>query len=167
MGMEAWVGNTAGIVGFAVLWWFVSGPVFFALGSFFSSFLWERLSWEAEQRLGVARGSREVPFGRQIVDSATRVPFSLAVTLLSLLFFWVPIVPGALGGWVGLYDFSSASFLRRGTPFHRQFAAAWRRPGSLGFALGCGALSMIPLVNLLAMPALVAGGASLAAADRR
>ena len=154
----------AGIVIYAVLWWFAAGVVYLGLAGFFSSLLWEKLSLEVERKVrGFAPESR-IPLPIVLLDSFSRMIFSVGIAIAALLFgFWCMPMAVLLAGWLSLYDYTAPAYLRRGVPFALQFRRAFRLRGWPGFAISCGVLSLIPLVNVLLMPALVAGGTMLCA----
>ncbi|HTQ11030.1 MAG TPA: hypothetical protein VMI31_13225, partial [Fimbriimonadaceae bacterium] len=93
-------------------------------------------------------------------DGVARGSFALAVTLLSLccgwLFFGVPAV--LFAGFLGLHDYTSAAYLRRGVTFPAQMSPVGKLEGRFSFAIAAGLLTLIPLVNVLMLPCLVAGG---------
>lgn len=97
----------------------------------------------------------------------------LYVAVMLPMFVLSLLVPGA--GQVAYsafgFGFSASYFCldyldwpaaRRGWPARRRLRLLWKRPGvALGFGLGVWLLLLIPLVNLLFMPAAVAGGTLL------
>lgn len=146
---------------YALVWIVIAGPVFFALAGFTSSLFWDGLSREVERRLGIAPPKRGPGVAAQAFDTIVRLPFTLAIAFFSLVLGGIVAVPVVLVGWLSLYDFTAPASVRRGVLFPRQFRQAWRSEGAIGFALGCGLISLFPLINVLLMPALVAGGTAL------
>jgi uncharacterized protein involved in cysteine biosynthesis len=150
--------GTAALVAYGIFWWFASGVVFVAISSLFSSFLWDRLSLRVEQ---IARGGGpEAKLGcsTSAADSAMRLMFSMFICFGTVLCGWFFFLGILFAGWLALYDFTASAFLRRGVLFPRQASLAFRCKGSGGFLVGCGLLTILPFVNVLMFPAMVAGG---------
>ncbi len=140
-------------------WSFVAGPVFFGLNAVLSSFMWSDLSYRTEiDQYGSAPRVKNT-VGAELGDSVARLPRSLGVSFLSL-------VLGLVGlGWVSAYpvgrvcllDFTAPAYLRRGIFFGEQKVRVSLIPRSKGFALACGVVSLVPLLNLLCLPGAVIG----------
>lgn len=174
-----WLGSTFGmdqlgpwLAPFLVIVAFmlVAGPVFAGLFGAISALVFEKLTIEVEElEFGFAAGS-PVPFSRGMADAAARLPFALVIGILSLAVGWTcgGIVGVALSGWLALYNFTAPALLRRRVGFGKQFVGAWRLPGAVPFWIAGGLASMVPILNVVAMPALTAAGALMCAeADRR
>jgi uncharacterized protein involved in cysteine biosynthesis len=158
------VAGTLGVVIYGILWWFAAGVVFLGLAGFFSSLLWEKLSLEVERKVKGSAPVSRIPIGVVLLDSASRMIFSMSIAVMALLFgFWCIPIAIVLAGWLALYDYTAPAFLRRGVPFSRQFRRAFRCKGWKGFALSCGILTLLPVINMILMPGLVAGGTIMCA----
>jgi hypothetical protein len=84
---------------------------------------------------------------------------AFATILLGWLFFG--IVGVVLAGWLGLLDYTSNAFARRGILIDRQFSSVRKLPGWGGFLVSAGVVALFPFLNVLLLPALVAGGTIL------
>lgn len=163
-------------LGFVILWLVLFSFVFVLLAGIFSGLIWDRLSRAVEMvvdgtgaqaPLGSAPPA-DAPLGWSAAmgDSFGRLLLNGSLGLLAfLLSFFLGPIPGVLAAALaGLLDYTAPAYLRRG----RTLPAQWRRllgrpDGSvLGFALAAGLLSLVPLVGVLLMPGLVAGGTLLA-----
>jgi uncharacterized protein involved in cysteine biosynthesis len=70
--------------------------------------------------------------------------------------------PVLVAGWVGVLDYTSPAFLRYNRTVGEQWPVGTKMKGWFGFQIGAGLLSLLPFVNVLMLPALVAGGTSMA-----
>lgn len=138
----------------------VSGMLFLTLAATTSSFLWDRLSMEVERSIGVEPAEANLPTTTLIADSIVRVAVALGLAIVAFgCGFLLPGVIGILAaGLVGLFDFTASPYLRRGITWGEQRRKVFRLRGSGSYLLVAGLLSLLPLVNVLALPALVAGG---------
>lgn len=156
---------------------FISGPLFFILfvifGSSFlfltiastaNSFLWEKLSYEVEKDLKGEAPMQSVGIGRSLLDTAQRLGFTLLMALLALGCGWTffGIIGILLAGTLGLYDYTAAYYSRRGILFKGQHGYVWKLKGRWPFMLGAGLLTLLPFVNVIMLPALVAAGTHMA-----
>ena len=154
---------------YAVIWFFIAGFVFLTITSVTSSFLWEALSQRVEEQItGNPAPKSSLPTMRIVSDSISRGVFSILIAILSLFCGWaVPIIaPVVLAGWVGLLDYTSPAFLRYNQTVGQQWPVATKMKGWFGFQVVSGLLTLVPLVNVLMLPALVAGGTSMAVRSR-
>ena len=137
-----------------------SGFLYLTLVSFFSASLWEKLSLEVELMQTGQRIETKLPVSAIVGDAFARGPFAIAITLVSLCCGWVFFgVPALLfAGYLGLHDYTSAAYLRRGITFPGQMKPVRRLPGRFSFLLAGGLLTLVPVVNVLMLPCLVAGG---------
>lgn len=144
------------------LWLLLFSYAFVLLSSLFSSFLWDRLTEQVELLDG--GGAAAVPLSRSalIVDALTRLALALFVGTLAFgcAFVIGPFAPLLAAALLGLLDFTAPAYLRRGRTFGAQWSRVFRWR-SLGFALTAGLLSLLPVVNVLLLPGLVAGGTLL------
>lgn len=157
--------RAAGSAIYAVLWLFLSGVVFLSVAGMMSSLFWDGLSRRIEEK---AFGSAPEAKHRMAIvaaDSMQRMVFSIFAAVFAVLLGWCffGIVGVVLAGWLGLYDYTACAFLRRGVTFSKQMGMAFRCKGWAGFALVAGLLTLLPFVNVLMLPSLVAGGTLLCA----
>lgn len=135
---------------------------------------YERISGLVERRYGGVPDEVEVPLltslGRSLRDSLRLIGLSilLGIPLFAAGFIpvvgqtVVPVVGGAVGGWLLAVELTGVPFQRRGKRLRdRRAALRARRPLALGFGVAVFACFLIPLGAVLLMPAAVAGGALL------
>ena len=165
-----WAAEILGTLAFVALWVLLFSFVFVLLAGMFSGLLFDKLSLAVEKIAGAEKASppATVPLGcgAQASDTFSRLLLNgtLGVAALVLSLVLGPI-PGLLtAALVGLLDFTSPAYLRRGHTLGPQMARLLPRPdrGTISFALTAGLLSLVPLVGVLLMPGLVAGGTLLA-----
>jgi uncharacterized protein involved in cysteine biosynthesis len=150
---------------YLAIWFFIAGFVFLTITSVTSSFLWDDLSQKVEEQITDRPAPKSSLSNARIVsDSISRGSFAILMAILSLFCGWVlPIVaPVILAGWVGLLDYTSPAFLRYNRTIGQQWPSATKMPSWFGFQIVSGFLSLVPLVNVLMLPALVAGGTAMA-----
>ncbi|MBX7133636.1 MAG: EI24 domain-containing protein [Fimbriimonadaceae bacterium] len=162
-GVSAWLGATLGTVIYAVFWIFASGVVFLSLAGLLSSLLWDGLSIEVEKIERGYAADRAPALAGQIWDTLIRLPFVVFIVLSTLLFGWTCFGTAGvlLAGWLGLYDYTACAYLRRQVNFVGQFGRVFRSRAWFGFAVLAGLVTLIPFLNVLFLPALVAGGTLL------
>ena len=129
---------------------------------------------DATERYLTGRGPPEVPLGKTLVrlpitllDELTKVAYSLACTLPILLLFLVPGLNVAAPflwfvacAWVTGFGFADYALSNHGLKFagiRRRLAR--RRMLTLGFGAMAFLAFMVPVFNLIAVPAAVCGGA--------
>jgi CysZ protein len=135
---------------------------------------YEQISVRVEDRFGGVRDEVEVSLwhslGRSLVDSLRLIGLSIlfGVPLFVLGFLPVvgqtviPVLGGAVGGWLLAVELTGVPFQRRGKRLrHRRAALRGNRPLALGFGVAVFACFLIPLGAVLLMPAAVAGGTLL------
>ncbi len=166
-GLGSWVGGALLRIGYAILWWFLAGIVFAAISGLLSSFLWEKLSFEIEKEVSANPPEHRLTKGELITDTLTRGIFALAIFFFTCGCFWLPLAGVLLAAWLCLYDYTAAPYLRRGILFPTQARRAFGVRGSATFAVASGLLTVIPLVNVLLLPGLVAGGTLMLAEHER
>ena len=176
--VESKLGGDSGVTGFAkslisltyiLIWLFLAGFVFITITSLTSGFLWDELSQRIEEQItGQSAPKSTLPNSRIIVDSLSRGIFSIAMAILSLFCGWIlPFIgPVLIAGWVGILDYTSPAFLRYNKTVGNQWPVAMKMKGWFGFQIASGLLSLLPLVNVLLLPALVAGGTAMAVRSR-
>jgi uncharacterized protein involved in cysteine biosynthesis len=153
-------GNLIAYLGYALLLWFISGAIFLTGSTLVSAFMWEKLSIEVEERLGNPNPATwKVPIATMAVDGGLRFVLAMTMTILGLLCGWVvPVLgPVLIMGWLALHDFTGPSFMRRRHTLIQQMPKVYRLKGWFGFQLSCGVVTLFPFVNVLMLPAMVAG----------
>lgn len=163
LGMTRVVGQALGGVLVLAGWFLAAGVLYLGLAGILSAFSWDRLSSEVERRAFGSVVGRTPSLGRVVLDASIRLPFTVVMVILSVLLGWVcfGIVGVLLAGVLGLSDYTSCAFARRGKFFPGQLRAALRLKEARAFVISSGLLTLIPLVNVLMLPALVAGGTLL------
>lgn len=164
VGIDRAYGALIGGVAFFIVWWLLSMTLYLGLAGILSSFLWERLSVEIERMEGALTAEpSKVGCGGTAYDTILRTGLSLLIAVLTLATGWLcfGVVGIFLAGFLGLLDYSSCAFARRGVLVDRQWSAVRRCPGWKGFLIGSGFVALFPFVNVLMLPALVAGGTLL------
>lgn len=150
---------------FAVLFFLISGVLFVALAGMLSSLMWEKLSFEVEElALGTAPAGT-LDKKAQLSDSMSRLAFSLFLAVLGVCCgsFSGGILAVLIAGYLALHDYTAPAFFRRGVLFPQQRSLVFKLRDCWTFALGAGLISLFPFVNVLFMPALVAGGTLMVA----
>jgi CysZ protein len=135
---------------------------------------YERISDLVESRYGGVPDEVEVVWwrsiGRSVVDSLRLIGLSIVfgVPLFVLGFIpvvgqtVVPVIGGAVGGWLLAVELTGTSFQRRGRRLRdRRRVLRANRPLALGFGVAVFLSFLIPLGAILLMPAAVAGAALL------
>lgn len=169
-GWLSWLSGIGAAVLWGVIWFFAAGPFFISVSAMVSSFAWDGLRREVEEEVLQGRSAEhEMEPANMIVDACVRVPLSLFFSLIVLIV--TPLSFGLFGafiaGWLGLLEYTSAAFHRRGVLiFGQLFFDAYRVKGWFTFQLLAGLTTMIPIVNIILLPALVAGGTIMVAESR-
>ncbi|MFQ3586245.1 MAG: hypothetical protein SNJ76_01090 [Fimbriimonadaceae bacterium] len=163
LGAARVVGQALGGALAVVGWILAAGVLYLGLAGMASAVSWDRLSAEVELRASGSVAGRTPGFGRVLFDAGLRLPFTLTVVVLTVLLGWAcfGVVGIFLAGVLGLGDYTSCAFARRGIFFPGQLGSAFRLKGAPSFLLGAGVLTLIPFVNVVMLPALVAGGTLL------
>jgi len=138
---------------------------------------YERISELVEERFGGVPNEVEVGFwrslARSLVDSLRLIMLSVLIGIpLFLLGFLpvvgqtvIPVLGGAIGGWLLAVELTGVPFQRRGRRLaDRRAALRTQRPVALGFGVAVFCCFLIPLGAVLLMPAAVAGATLLARA---
>jgi CysZ protein len=135
---------------------------------------YEKISGMVEHRFGGVRDEVEVSLGqslaRSLVDSLRLIGLSVLFGIPLFLAGFIPVVGqtvvpvigGAVGGWILAVELTGVPFQRRGRRLRdRRAALRVNRPLALGFGVAVFACFLIPLGAVLLMPAAVAGGTLL------
>jgi uncharacterized protein involved in cysteine biosynthesis len=148
-----------------ITWIFISGIVFLALTSFLGSFIWDKLSIEVERLIGVQPQTYEPPRVTQISESVKRGVLALCLAALGFgCGFVLPVVaPALVAGYVALLDFTASGFSRRRMSLRAQMRNLKKLNGWQPFLVVGGILTLIPIVNALALPIMVAAGTIMVA----
>lgn len=148
---------------------------FIALTLLIGGPFYEHIAEQAEEQLGLdasddgAGVARQL--GRGVRDSLKLVVVALAGAIVLLVIGFIPVagqiagvVLGALfGAWVISLEMVGLVFQRRGLPFgerHRKLRE--HKAMTLGFGLPAYLLCLVPVLQLLVIPAAVVGGTLLA-----
>jgi CysZ protein len=159
------------IIGIAVL---IGILAFTAVTLLIGDPFYEKISILTEDRYGGVPDEVEVSFWRafrrSLIDSIRLL--SLSVVFGIPLFFLgflpvvgqtvIPVIGGAVGGWLLALELTGVPFQRRGQRLrHRRAALKGNRPMALGFGVAVFVSFLIPLGAILLMPAAVAGATLL------
>ncbi|MCA1227462.1 EI24 domain-containing protein [Saccharopolyspora sp. 6M] len=148
---------------------------FIALTLLIGGPFYEHIAEQAEQRLGLDTADDGAGFARQLgrgVRDAVKlvlVALAGAVVLFALGFVpvlgqtVVPVLGAVFGAWVVALEMVGLVFARRGLTVrdrHRSLAA--NKASTLGFGLPTYLLCLVPVLQLVIIPAAVGGGTLLA-----
>ena len=161
-----------GLLGVAVL---LGVLTFTAVTLLIGDPFYERISELVEDRFGGVPDAVDTGFWpslrRSLVDSLRMIGLSVLVGIPLFLLGFVPVVGqtvvpvlgGAVGGWLLAVELTGVPFQRRGQRL-RQRRAVLRahRPIALGFGVAVFCCFLIPLGAILLMPAAIAGATLLA-----
>lgn len=152
----------------AVLLWLLLFPFLFVLlGGVLFGLIFEPLSRAVEEiTTGTQTQVSPMTGGQSLKDTMGRLAMNGALGLVAfVLGFALGPIPGVCAAAViGLLDYTSPAFLRRGItlgPQTRRLLFARPDGPTLTFGLVAGLLSLLPVVGVLLMPGLVAGGTLL------
>ena len=136
---------------------------------------YERISELVEDRFGGVPDAVETGFWRSLrrslTDSLRLIGMSvlIGIPLFALGFVpvvgqtVVPVLGGAVGGWLLGLELTGVPFQRRGQRLrHRRAVLAGHRPVALGFGVAVFCCFLVPLGAILLMPAAIAGATLLA-----
>ena len=165
-GRDWWLAEILGGLAFVALWLVLFQFVFVVLGGTLSGLVWDKLSLAVE-RIATTGETSGAPLGcgAQAGDTLARLALNgtLGVFAFALAFVLGPLPGIAVAAMIGLLDYTAPAFLRRGLTLGPQWARL--RHGfdrdTAAFALGAGLLLLVPLVGVLLLPGLVAGGTLL------
>ena len=161
----------AGLLGVAVLLGILT---FTAVTLLIGDPFYERISELVEDRFGGVPDGVEVGFWRSLArglaDSLRLIALSVLIGIpLFLLGFLpfvgqtvIPVLGGAVGGWLLAVELTGVPFQRRGLRLaDRRASLRTNRPLALGFGVAVFCCFLIPLGAILLMPAAVAGATLL------
>ncbi|MGV3618961.1 MAG: EI24 domain-containing protein [Fimbriimonas sp.] len=163
-GLRGDASSLIGTVAYAGVWFFVAGIVFIAIASFLSSLLWDRLSVEIEELVTGTAVQRTPPTPVVLMDSFKRMILTLIMAVVALCANVVPFVgPALVAGFVGTLDYTANAYIRRNVLLGQQRGLVFRLPGWFGFYVVAGIVTLLPVVNLLMLPVMVAAGTIMVA----
>jgi len=162
-GVAEFVGGAVGVVLYVVFWWFAAGIVYLGIAGLLSSVLWDRLSLEVEELVGSPPSGKGPGCLAAFLDTLYRLPFTVVIVFLSVVLGWAcfGLVGVLLAGFLSLFDLTACAYFRRGVLFPGQWSRVFKAREWTGFALCCGVVSVIPFINVLLLPSMVAGGTLL------
>lgn len=149
---------------------FLFSPAFFTVAVLASALKWEGLSREVEEmRFPAPTPDHRLSFRQALFDSWRRMPFGIVAGLISMVlsFFGLFWLGALLVAFFATFDVTGPAFARRRVLFPGQVGPTLKCPGYFTFWLGCWALTLVPIVNILALPAMVAGGTLMVAEAER
>jgi CysZ protein len=156
-------------------WLLLSVLVYTALTLIIGEPFYEAISKRVDDNLGgVPGGDIDVSFWRSMPRSIVETGRTLTITVLGgLVIFLIGLIPvagevagaimfGALGGWALALELTAVPFERRGKYLrHRRHLLRQRRSMALGFGVTAFVLFLVPGLDILLMPAAVAGATLL------
>ncbi|MEU4421120.1 EI24 domain-containing protein [Actinoplanes sp. NPDC024001] len=162
----------AGVLGLSVL---LGVLTFTAVTLLIGDPFYEKISELVEDRFGGVPDEVETSLWRSLrrslADSLRLIGISIliAIPLFALGFLpfvgqtVIPVLGGALGGWLLALELTGVPFQRRGQRLrHRRVVLAAHKPLTLGFGVAVFACFLIPLGAIFLMPAAIAGATLLA-----
>ncbi|MBG0566849.1 EI24 domain-containing protein [Actinoplanes aureus] len=177
-GWTGWLRDTvrvfagAGVLGLSVLLGILT---FTAVTLLIGDPFYEKISELVEDRFGGVPDEVETTLlrslRRSLADSLRLIGFSILIAIpLFLLGFLpfigqtvIPVLGGAIGGWLLALELTGVPFQRRGQRLrHRRAVLAGHKPLTLGFGVAVFATFLIPLGAIFLMPAAIAGATLLA-----
>lgn len=157
------------------VWWIVvtliffviSGTVFFMLNGILSGLLWDDLSRESEERAFGTAPQYQTPFGRSVADSIARIPSTVGWSIIGIFLGFTPFGIGSSwpNGRMCINDFTAPAYARRQLYFPAQKARANKLRSAQSYAWTCGLISLVPLVNLICLPGMVVGATLMVRAE--
>lgn len=170
-GWARFIRDTAGLVAailYVIVLWVFSGMIYIMICSLFSAFMWDRLCEEVEEKLGIFEKPQPIGCGILLADSLVRFIVAMFIAAFGFATGWMCMGITAIvsTGWMCLLDFTAPAYLRRGKPFWDQHREVYKLKGWPFFILCTGMLTLLPFINLILLPAMVAGGTMLRAQRR-
>lgn len=145
-------------------------PVFFLGSVMLSANRWASISLKVEDQ--VTRGPipmDKLSRGQIIQDMVFRLVSGFTFAIISLVIgtIFTPWVGMIFASFAATFDVAGPAYARRGKIFPGHVMQEITSRGYLSFWAGCWLLSLIPIVNLLALPGMVAGATILVAHSER
>lgn len=168
IGLAGWWGTGGAWLLMTLLWVFAFSPTFYTIAILASAFEWEKLSKRVEELVhGPNVPSQAGNLQLAMMENARRWPRSFATIILCAV--TAPILGGVvsalIAGYQGVFDYTSPAFARRGVYWPAQKRVVKKLPERVPLILVGGFLSLIPFVNLLMIPVLVATGTLMTAEE--
>lgn len=157
LGVQPQFVGIAGRVAFTVLWFFVSGPVFYSLALAASGFFWDGLSRYAEgKRYGTVALDRR-GFAVTNIVMAVRLGFALFLGVVAAVFgiFGCAPISAAIAGFAAVVETFDAPLSRRGLLFPKTVGKAFSTKGAWPIFMFASVASVFPVVNVFALPLLI------------
>ena len=160
--------NALGAATYVTAWFFISGIVYLAVLCFISSLLWDRLSEEVDYLVTGSAPNFKPKRAALAADSIKRVFFALLMAAVAFgCGFVIPILgPVLIAGYVATLDVTSSAFSRRGYLFKAQRKRFLKMKGWPGFLLLAGIFTLLPFVNAILIPIMVAAGTIMVARSK-
>jgi len=158
-GLPEAIGWFTGSTLFAIVWIFISGPLFLVAFCTVSIFAWDKLSKAVELNINGTAPAERLTLGSLAADIFIRVTVATTIGLTIALLGWLGfgLVGGLLAGWMMLYDLTAATYARRGLSVLGQTTVVHRCKGWIGFWLTGAFVSVVPGLNVLFLPVFVTG----------
>jgi uncharacterized protein involved in cysteine biosynthesis len=146
-------------LGFLVVLYFAGTAAYLALAALLGSFGWDKLTGEIEHHITGRQTQMHIGCATNVVDTVLRLVFTVALVVAGLCVSWIPVAgPALVGGILGLFDLTANAYLRRGVTLGGQFGRVFKLKGWPAFVAITGLVALVPVLNLLMLPILVAAG---------
>lgn len=157
-----------GTAAYVIVWFFVSGIVYLAVISFLSSLLWDKLSEEIEYLVNGYAPMQRHKRSKMVADSLKRILFALFMAILAFgCGSIIPIIgPILIAGYVATLDVTAPAFARRGYLFKAQRKRFFKLKGWPAFLVLAGVFTLIPFLNAILIPIMVAAGTIMVARSK-
>jgi CysZ protein len=166
LGGNTLIGGAIGAVAGLALSVVLAGAIYLALVGFISGFGFDKLSQEVEERVFGHSVGTSPSFAAGLSDTIGRAVMAVVLGIIALCGAGTLVIPWLIASFLALMDFTAPALLRRNVSLGRQFSIARRLPDALGFALVSGVLILIPVINVLSLPILVAAATIIVAEAR-
>ncbi|MEO7453685.1 MAG: EI24 domain-containing protein [Fimbriimonadales bacterium] len=144
-----------------LIWLVAANFIVIAISSLFSGLLWGKLSHTVEKDIFGDAPDVRVGCLPQVKDFLWRLLQAAIAVIALIMLGWLGMIASAVvSGLMGLVEFSAPAYARRGAMYLAQLRVL-RLRAALGFVVCTGLVSLLPLVFVLAMPAMVVGGTIL------
>lgn len=154
-------------VAFVVTVILLSGSLYLAIVSLLSGLLWDKLSLMVErEKMGTAPEA-SYSSSQAWSDSIRRAMLAGLAGVTALCCGWptAGVLPVLLAGYVGLLDYTSPAYLRRGMFLRDQRKRVFKLKSAREFFLVAGLVTLVPVLNVIMLPALVAGATLMVARE--
>lgn len=165
VGFSVEAGEVGGLAIAAVLTFAFGSAAFLGFVGLIGGFGFERLSEEVEARAFGRVAGKTIGFGARLGDGLARALLAAVLGLAGLCLSGTLVVPWLIASMLVFLDATAPALLRRDIGLGRQFGIARRLPDALPFAAVAGLVALVPVLNVLALPVLVAAGTLMVADD--